>query len=116
MVGRKKPLEEDAPFPLTETDRWVLSQTDEEFRLHTWDELKEIIGIAFLSPSTYSRQSHQGFAHAGVGLLKYGLTLKYELSHYIQITLFGNGYSSIFDDLPTRLLLPPANSASYQQT
>lgn len=35
---------EDAPFPLTDTDRWVLSQTDEEFHLHDWDELKQIIG------------------------------------------------------------------------
>jgi len=35
---------EDSPFPLTDIDRWVLSQTDEEFHLHTWDELKEIIG------------------------------------------------------------------------
>lgn len=35
---------EESPFPLTDVDRWVLSQTDEEFQLHTWDELKEIIG------------------------------------------------------------------------
>jgi hypothetical protein len=35
---------EDAPFPLTDTDRWVLSQTDEEFHLHGWHELREIIG------------------------------------------------------------------------
>ncbi|KAG4442408.1 hypothetical protein IFR05_002110 [Cadophora sp. M221] len=36
-------VEEDAPFPLTEVDKWVLSQTDEEFHLHNWDELREII-------------------------------------------------------------------------
>ena len=35
---------DDSPFPLTDTDRWVLSQTDDEFHLHDWDELKEIIG------------------------------------------------------------------------
>lgn len=34
----------DAPFPLTDVDRWVLSQTDEEFKYHNWDELREIIG------------------------------------------------------------------------
>ncbi len=39
-----KKLEEEAPFPLTEVDKWVLSQTDEEFHLHSWDELREIIG------------------------------------------------------------------------
>jgi len=35
---------EDSPFPLTDTGRWVLSQTDDEFHLHDWDELSEIIG------------------------------------------------------------------------
>jgi hypothetical protein len=35
---------EDTPFPLTDTDRWVLSQTDSQFRLHDWEELKGIIG------------------------------------------------------------------------
>ncbi|KAK2050834.1 hypothetical protein LZ31DRAFT_7500 [Colletotrichum somersetense] len=34
---------DDAPFPLTEVDKWVLSQTDEEFKKHDWEELKEII-------------------------------------------------------------------------
>ena len=37
-------LPDEAPFPLTEVDRWVLSQTDEEFHKHDWAELKEIIG------------------------------------------------------------------------
>ncbi|KAK0127337.1 hypothetical protein ONS96_006885 [Cadophora gregata f. sp. sojae] len=32
------------PFPLTEVDKWVLSQTDVEFHLHDWEELKDIIG------------------------------------------------------------------------
>ncbi|KAL6878009.1 hypothetical protein HDV57DRAFT_518388 [Trichoderma longibrachiatum] len=34
---------EDAPFPLTEVDKWVLSQTDEEFKLHDWEDLRHII-------------------------------------------------------------------------
>ncbi|EHA50978.1 hypothetical protein MCOR27_002410 [Pyricularia oryzae] len=34
---------EEAPFPLTDVDKWVLSQTDEEFKYHDWDELREII-------------------------------------------------------------------------
>lgn len=37
-------LEKEAPFPLTDVDKWVLSQNDEDFHLHSWDELKEIIG------------------------------------------------------------------------
>ncbi|PBP17189.1 hypothetical protein BUE80_DR012121 [Diplocarpon rosae] len=35
--------EDEIPFPLTDVDKWVLSQTDEEFHLHDWEELKEII-------------------------------------------------------------------------
>ncbi|TLD34201.1 hypothetical protein PspLS_00376 [Pyricularia sp. CBS 133598] len=34
---------EEAPFPLTDVDKWVLSQTDEEFKYHDWEELREII-------------------------------------------------------------------------
>jgi hypothetical protein len=36
--------EAETPFPLTDVDRWVLSQTDEEFHLQTWQDLKKIIG------------------------------------------------------------------------
>lgn len=38
------PAPEAAPFPLTKVDKWVLSQTDDEYTCHTWDELREIIG------------------------------------------------------------------------
>ena len=37
---------EPPPFDLTDVDRDVLSQTDEEFALHDWDNLKDIIGCA----------------------------------------------------------------------
>ncbi|KAI0434118.1 hypothetical protein F5Y09DRAFT_5683 [Xylaria sp. FL1042] len=33
----------EAPFPLTEVDKWVLSLTDEEFHYHDWEDLKKII-------------------------------------------------------------------------
>lgn len=36
-------LQEEAPFPLTDVDKWILSQTDEEFKRHDWEDLKEII-------------------------------------------------------------------------
>ncbi|CZR69274.1 uncharacterized protein PAC_19174 [Phialocephala subalpina] len=42
-LDKGKVAEEEAPFPLTDVDRWVLSQTDEEFHLHDWEELKVII-------------------------------------------------------------------------
>ncbi|KAK3368211.1 hypothetical protein B0H63DRAFT_528586 [Podospora didyma] len=34
---------EETPFPLTDVDKWVLSQTDEEYSYHTWDDLRIII-------------------------------------------------------------------------
>ncbi|KAF4123109.1 Protein of unknown function (DUF3605) [Geosmithia morbida] len=34
---------EKSPFPLTEVDKRVLCQTDEEFKRHDWDNLKELI-------------------------------------------------------------------------
>lgn len=37
-------LPHELPFPLTDTDRYVLSQTDEEYKYHDWAELKNIIG------------------------------------------------------------------------
>ncbi|KAI5459936.1 hypothetical protein BGZ63DRAFT_415377 [Mariannaea sp. PMI_226] len=36
-------LPEESPFPLTEVDKWILSQTDEEFRCHDWEDLKNVI-------------------------------------------------------------------------
>ena len=36
--------EEFKAFDLTDVDRWVLAQTDEEFKKHGWEELKDIIG------------------------------------------------------------------------
>ncbi|KAH8879108.1 hypothetical protein GQ53DRAFT_756204 [Thozetella sp. PMI_491] len=42
-MGDSKGLIEEAPFPLTDADKWVLSLTDEEYQYHTWDELRDII-------------------------------------------------------------------------
>lgn len=45
---------DDAPFPLTDTDKWVLSQTDQEFKYHNWDELRNILGeylLYFMPPN-----------------------------------------------------------------
>lgn len=36
----------EAPFPLTDVDKWVLSLTDDEFHCHDWEDLRKIIGIA----------------------------------------------------------------------
>lgn len=45
---------EEAPFPLTDVDKWILSQTDEEFQYHDWDELREILGKIDVSTSCCS--------------------------------------------------------------
>ncbi|KAL7795802.1 hypothetical protein V8C37DRAFT_373497 [Trichoderma ceciliae] len=50
----------DAPFPLTEVDKWVLSQSDEDYKLHDWDELRHIIetndlGVLKRKPSDLRR-------------------------------------------------------------
>ena len=42
--GNATTLAEEYPFPLTELDKQVLSQTDEEYEKHSWKELKEIVG------------------------------------------------------------------------
>lgn len=44
-LDKEEVAKEEAAFPLTDVDRWVLSQTDEEFHLHDWEELKVIIGM-----------------------------------------------------------------------
>ncbi|CAN8096526.1 unnamed protein product [Discula destructiva] len=40
---------DEAPFPLTDVDKWILSQTDHEFKYHDWDELREILDANNLS-------------------------------------------------------------------
>lgn len=35
---------EALPFNLTDLDREVLSQTDEDFVYHDWEEMKQIVG------------------------------------------------------------------------
>lgn len=40
--------DQEPPFPLTDVDKWVLSQTDEEFKRHNWDELREILGAWYI--------------------------------------------------------------------
>lgn len=44
--------DEPLPFELTDVDRAVLASTDEAFHLHTWDDLKAIIGITAINNHT----------------------------------------------------------------
>jgi hypothetical protein len=48
----------EGPFPLTETDKFVLSQTDEEYKYHDWEELREIIGESGCHISTRVHFNH----------------------------------------------------------
>ncbi|KAK8019845.1 hypothetical protein PG990_004983 [Apiospora arundinis] len=43
------PAAQDAPFPLTEVDKWILSLTDEEYTYHDWEDMKTVIGENNLS-------------------------------------------------------------------
>ena len=38
----------ELPFNLTDLDRMILNQTDEEYVPHSWEELKGIIGMGSL--------------------------------------------------------------------
>ncbi|KJZ77038.1 hypothetical protein HIM_03359 [Hirsutella minnesotensis 3608] len=40
---------QEPPFPLTSVDKWVLSQTDDEFKKHDWANLQHIIETNQLS-------------------------------------------------------------------
>ncbi|KAK3369162.1 hypothetical protein B0T24DRAFT_532599 [Lasiosphaeria ovina] len=42
-MGDNSVVVEDSPFPLTDVDKWVLSQTDDEYAYHTWEDLRSII-------------------------------------------------------------------------
>ncbi|CAK7197444.1 hypothetical protein SEUCBS139899_000091 [Sporothrix eucalyptigena] len=42
-------VEEDHPFPLTDTDRYVLSLTDDQYVKHDWTDLKNVIETNNLS-------------------------------------------------------------------
>lgn len=42
--GKGATVPEETPFPLTEIDRFVLSQTDDEFKKHDWEDLTKSIG------------------------------------------------------------------------
>lgn len=44
IEGEHPTEQKPTPFNLTDVDRQVLSQTDEEFVFHDWEDLKGIIG------------------------------------------------------------------------
>lgn len=47
-----------APFNLTEVDRQVLSQTDDEFVPHDWENLKDIICKENIALFAYFTRAH----------------------------------------------------------
>lgn len=49
-IEEEPPTEQKSiPFNLTDIDRQVLSQTDEEFVFHDWEDLEGIIGKFILT-------------------------------------------------------------------
>ncbi|KAK0621227.1 hypothetical protein B0T17DRAFT_591154 [Bombardia bombarda] len=76
------PAAEDAPFPLTATDQWVLSQTDEEYAYHTWDGLRTIIqhnDLAVLKRKPSDLRRYMKWTAATKA--EYGNMTKYLLAH-----------------------------------
>lgn len=45
------------PFPLTALDREILSMSDDDFHPHTWEELKQIIGMIGIISFSYSTRT-----------------------------------------------------------
>lgn len=43
-VGAAGPTPIKPAFNLTELDHWILKQTDDTFKKHDWEELRQIIG------------------------------------------------------------------------
>ena len=54
MAPSSNPDDPPSPFPLTAVDRSVLAMTDEEFHPHTWEELKQIIGVCSWRPPSFN--------------------------------------------------------------
>ncbi|PYH82524.1 hypothetical protein BO82DRAFT_353744 [Aspergillus uvarum CBS 121591] len=78
MTIDTNPAEEPPAFNLTEVDRQVLAQTDEEFILHDWEDLKSIIarndlGILKRKPSDL----HRYLAWSASTKQKYGSITNY---------------------------------------
>jgi len=80
--GKAQVQVEDSPFPLTETDIWVLSQTDEEFHLHDWDELRQIIdtnNLSILKRKPSDLRRYMEWTH--LTKAQYGSMVNYLLQH-----------------------------------
>lgn len=49
---------EEPPFPLTDVDKWILSLTDEQYKYHDWEDLRNIVSkyrlIYFISFDLFS--------------------------------------------------------------
>lgn len=56
------------PFNLTDVDRATLAQTDEEFIPHSWEELKDIVGLYSLGSPHWMNVSRSPFCHPKMGL------------------------------------------------
>jgi hypothetical protein len=57
IEGEQPTEQKSTPFNLTDVDRQVLSQTDEEFVFHDWEDLKGIIG-KFYNPKFTTDHFH----------------------------------------------------------
>ncbi|KAI6376568.1 hypothetical protein MCOR25_002779 [Pyricularia grisea] len=86
-MGEPVRVDEEAPFPLTDIDKRVLSQTDEEFKYHDWDELREIIETNKLEVLKRKPSDLQRYMKwTAETKAKYGTMTKYIMIHRLPKT------------------------------
>ena len=56
------------PFNLTDVDRATLAQSDEDFIPHSWEELKDIVGLYPIGSPCWMNDSRFPFCHAKIRL------------------------------------------------
>lgn len=78
IEGEQPTEQKPTPFNLTDVDRQVLSQTDEEFVFHDWEDLKGIIGKFHSHKTVTTDRLFSCSPHLNPSLPKYS-TLNYSV-------------------------------------
>ncbi|KAF3770242.1 hypothetical protein M406DRAFT_245063 [Cryphonectria parasitica EP155] len=99
---------DDSPFPLTDVDRWVLSQTDEEFKYHNWEELRTIINTNNLSVLKRKPSDLRAYmAWSAATKAEYGSMTNYLLKNRLPTAWGGLPFTPISE-------VPFANPSDYR--
>ncbi|KAI2636413.1 hypothetical protein GGS26DRAFT_589019 [Hypomontagnella submonticulosa] len=78
---------EDAPFPLTDVDKWILSLTDEEYTYHDWEDIRKIIAENNLSVLKRKPSDLRRYIKWTAGIkAEYGSMTNYLIKHRLPKT------------------------------